>query len=248
MSSLTLSQIENSLQQADNPAEDQGKTRILFVPNKISANNLKEVSQAYETVSGTAYESVVIIESFKGSLEKKLAMLSNRFFETEFGEVPVNDGLRNEFCDEEDDFFISDQGFHEDMSLFDQLKMLQATLKNFDVVNLQIGDYDPAIVRELAYVLQDVLGTRNILLVLCCDIPAGNTDELIKLRSLILDKNESELMHYLNSGEKRVSGARAFMTGILVAKAWGLNITLLDGSQNQYICGFAQIKQPVRQV
>jgi len=55
-------------------------------------------------------------------------------------------------------------------------------------------------------------------------------------------------MHYLNSGDKKVSGARAFMTGILVAKAWGLDITLLDGSTNKYICGCAQIKQPVRQV
>ena len=149
--------------------------------------------------------------------------------------------MRNEFCDEEDDFFIADEGYSKEMSLFTQLPILQSSFSDFDVVSLQIGDYDPAIIRELAFTLDELLLNKNALIIFCCDVPAGSPKELEKLRSLVVENNESGLMHYLNSNEKTVNGARAFMSGILVARSWGYQVEFLDYIKTATnICGYAK--------
>src|SRR5690554_1413317 len=242
--SLSRQEIRNQIDKAKFSASENSHIRILFVPNKIDQNNFDELSSAYKTVYGKNYDTVVVIESFTGNLEKKLAMPSHKVFETRFGEVEVNDHLRNEFCDEEDDFYITDEGFNKDMSLFTQIPILQAYLNNFNVLSLQIGDYDPAIIRELAHAMDELLLNRNALMIFCCDVPASNPAELEKVRTMVVENRESELQNYLNSSEKMVKGARAFMSGILVAKAWELEIEFMDyieGATN--ICGFAKESQ-----
>lgn len=242
--SLSLQEIRENVQQAHSPKKSNDPVKILFVPNKIDKSNYGELCSAYKTVCGKKFDTIVVIESYTGHLQKKLAMPSNKVFENEFGEVMVNDFLRNEFCDEEDDFFIADEGYSADMSLFTQLPLLQACFENFEILSLQIGDYDPAIVRELASAMDELLLNRNTLIIFCCDVPANNPEELNKIRTMVVENRESDLQHYLNSSEKQVKGARAFMTGILVARSWGLDIEFLDyikGAAN--ICGYAKESQ-----
>lgn len=242
--SLSKQEVRDQILQAQSSETENNQVRILFVPNKIDQSNFGELTSTYKTVCGKNFDSVVVIESYTGHLEKKLAMPSNKIFETRFGEVEVNDFLRNEFCDEEDDFFITDEGFNKEMSLFTQLPILQACLDDFDVVSLQIGDYDPAIFRELAHALDELLFNRNVLIVFCCDVPASNPAELDKIRTMVVENRESELQNYLNSSDKQVKGARAFMTGVLVAKAWELEIEFLDHIEGAtHICGYAKESQ-----
>lgn len=241
--SLSRQELRNRITEVQAPKETGNNVRILFVPNVIDEHNFDELRVAYKTVCGKSFDTVVIIESYPGHLQKKLAMPSNKIFETRFGEVEVNDFLRNEFCDEEDDFFIADEGFSKDMSLFTQLPILQACFDNFEVLSLQIGDYDPAIVRELANAMDELLLNRNTLIIFCCDVPADNQEELEKIKTMIINNKESQLQHYLNSSDKRVKGARAFMTGVLVAKAWGLEIEFLNQNKATNICGFARESQ-----
>ena len=130
----------------------------------------------------------------------------------------------------------------DEMSLYTQLMMLQVCQDNFDVVSIQIGDYDPAIIKELAFALDELFRNRNALLVFCCDLPSSNPSELEKLKGLIESNNESGLHHYLNSKEKEVEGARAFMTGILVSKYWDLDIWFTPvNEKTTYTGGFAHI-------
>jgi AmmeMemoRadiSam system protein B len=237
---LTKQEIRDCIINANHLNKLDEMVRMLFVPNELDENNVGEVSAAYKTVQNQSFDTVVVIESYTGHLKKKLAMPSNTTFESRFGSVPVNDYLRNEFCDEEDDFFIADEGYSKEMSLYTQLPFLQACFNNFDLVSLQIGDYDPAIVRELAFTLDELLLQKNALIVFCCDVPASSPDELEKLRSLIVDNNESGLLHYLNSNEKTVEGARAFMSGIMVARSWGYDVEFLDHIESaKHICGYA---------
>ncbi|MDR9418394.1 AmmeMemoRadiSam system protein B [Gracilimonas sp.] len=242
---LSSQEIKEHIKNAKHLNTNSEHVRMLFVPNNIDEDNFSELCATYKTVVNQKFDTVVVIESYTGHLQKKLAMPSNKMFETRFGEVAVNDYLRNEFCDEEDDFFIADEGYSKDMSLYTQLPILQASFDDFDVVSLQIGDYDPAIIRELAFTLDELLLYKNALIVFCCDVPASNPEELKKLRSLVVDNNESGLMHYLNSNEKTVNGARAFMSGILVARSWGYEIELLDYIETaSNICGYAKRTQP----
>ncbi len=124
---------------------------------------------------------------------------------------------------------------------------MQVFQDDFDVVSIQIGDYDPANVKELAFALDELFRSRNALLVFCCDFPSSDTDELEKLKALIDSNNESGLHHYLNSKDKKVEGARAFMTGVLVSKYWNLNIQFTPvNERSRFTGGFAHV--PISEV
>ncbi len=239
ISNLSKQEIKQYIQQTKQ--HNHGSpVRMIFVPNEITEQNFKEICATYNTALEQEFDSVVVIESHKNNLDKKLSMPSNKWFESRFGKVPADDFLRNEFCDEEDDFFIADEGYSKDMSLYAQLPMLQACFTDFNILSLQIGGYDPAIIKELAFTLDELLRHKNALLVFCCDVPAGSPAELETLRELVVNNNESGLLNYLNSSKKTVEGARAFMSGILVARAWGYNVEFLDHIDTAtHICGYA---------
>ncbi|MEQ8579294.1 MAG: AmmeMemoRadiSam system protein B [Balneola sp.] len=237
---ISREELKSSLNKTVPVANGLKNIKMLFVPTHIDPNNPEELTSIYKNVCSSEFETLVVIESYKGELEKKLSIPSNHSFTTPFGEVSVNDKLRNELCDEEDDFYINDGGMSDKMSLYTQLMMLQVCQDDFDVVSIQIGDYDPAIVKELAFALDELFRNRNALLVFCCDLPSSNTSELEKLKGLIESNNESGLHHYLNSKEKEVEGARAFMTGILVSKYWDLDIWFTPvNEKTTYTGGFA---------
>lgn len=214
--------------------ETNDHIRLLFAPTRINHDNFDRACDIYSRIDPSNYKTVVIIESFDKILDKKLPMPSNKFFETLLGKVPANDFLRNELCDEDDDFFIHDEGFSEDMSLFQQLMMLQCTCLDFSVVSIQIADQGPAIVKELASALEEVLASRNTLLVFCCELHNTRKKEFGKIQNMILKNNQSGLMNYLNSGESRIEGAPAFIAGVLVAHAWELKLNFLNGEYEDY--------------
>ncbi|MAB66394.1 MAG: AmmeMemoRadiSam system protein B [Bacteroidetes bacterium] len=244
---ITREELKSSLKKTTPVSLELNNIKLLFVPTHIDPENPEELTSIYKNVCSSHFDTLVVIESYNGELEKKLSIPSNHSFTTPFGEVLVNDKLRNELCDEEDDFYINDGGMSDKMSLYTQLMMLQVCQDDFDVVSIQIGDYDPAIVKELAFALDELFRNRNALLVFCCDLPSSNPAELEKLKSLIESNNESGLHHYLNSKEKEVEGARAFMTGILVSKYWDLDIWFTPvNEKTTYTGGFAHapIVQP----
>lgn len=208
--------------------------RVLFSPITIDENNLEQVSDIYSRIDPANYETVVVVETYGEKLDKRLPMPSNRFFETSLGKVRVNDYMRNEFCDEEDDFFIHDEGFSRDMSLFQQLMMLQCAFEEFSVLSVQVADQEPAIVKELAWVLEEVLASRRALVVFCCELDNTRTEEFIKVRGMIDDNNQSGLLNYLNSGESHIRGISSFIAGVLVADAWKLDLNFLNGEYNDY--------------
>lgn len=244
---ITREELENAFDESLNERKEIDNIKMLFVPTHIDSENVEEFALIYNNVRGSHFDTIVVIESYKGKLDKKLSIPSNHSFKTPFGEVKVNDKARNELCDEEDDFYIHDGGISDKMSLYTQLMMMQICQEDFDVVSIQIGDYDPAIVKELASALDELFRSRNALLVFCCDIPNSDTAELEKLKGFIESNNESGLHHYLNSKDKKVEGARAFMTGVLVSKYWDLDIWFTPITEKTtFTGGFAHV--PVSEI
>jgi len=214
--------------------EKNDQIKVIFAPVRINHDNFDRACNIYSRLEPNNYDTVVVVESYDKVLDKKLPMPSNNVFKTPLGDVKVNDYLRNEFCDEDDDFFIHDEGYSRDMSLFQQLMMLQCVLDNFSALSVQIADMGPAIVKELAYVLEEVLASRNALLVFCCELDNARKSEFKKIRKMIEDDNQSGLMNYLNSGESRIEGTTTFIAGILVAREWELNLNFLDKEYEDY--------------
>lgn len=236
--------LENAKSRTSSPND---LIRILFSPTVIDDENFDRVCEIYGSIDPQNYETVIIIESYDKVLDKKLPMPSNQYFETPLGKVPVNDYMRNEFCDEDDDFFIHDEGFSKDMSLFQQLMVLQCLRNDFSVVSIQIADMGQAIVKELAYVLQEVLAPRRALLVFCCDLENKYKKEFRFLKEMIEEGNDSGLLNYLNGAESHVEGTTTFISGLLVANAWQLDLNFLNGQYAEYtgslLTGYADRQQ-----
>ncbi len=218
----SLEEIQNGLKQAqEKHGEINDYIRILFAPFVIDDHNFDRVCNIYSRLDPANYDTAVIVEVHDEVLDKKLPMASIREYETPFGVVPVNDYLRNELCDEDDDFFIEDGPFNQDMSLFHQLSMLQGSWENFTALGIQIADENHFIVKELAYVLEEVLASRNALIIFCCDLDGNRRKEFKRVKQMIEDKSHSNLLNYLNSGESHIRGTAAFIAGCMVAHRWG---------------------------
>jgi AmmeMemoRadiSam system protein B len=225
---LSKERISEELKKAKSKLDpDQETIRILFSPQSITDQNIEEVSSLYGRLGKNDFDTVIVIESRPSDSLKKIPMPSHKSFSTPYGEVLVNDKLRNEFCDEDDDFFIDDNAWNENLSLYHQLIMLQSSIDDFSVVSIQLTDESSFIVRELAGVLEEILATRNALIIFCCDLDSKRMDELNKIIHLIESGNQSGMMNYLNSDDSHIDGKGAFIAGLMVAGAWGLKLNFI---------------------
>jgi AmmeMemoRadiSam system protein B len=234
----SLEEIQSGLKKArECHAEMNDQMRILFAPLNITDHNFKGACNMYSRLDLSGFDTAVIVEAHTETLDKKLPMPSNREFRTPLGPVPADDYLRNEFCDEEDDFFIHDEAFSKNMSLFQQLMMLQAGMDmdsydNFSALSVQIADESSFIVKELAHVLEEVLASRNALLIFCCDLEDDYQQEFEEVKKMVNTKAHSRLLNYLNSGQSHITGAAAFVTGILVAAKWDMRVNFGSGQDS----------------
>ncbi len=241
--------IKEGLERAQKRTDQDPETvRLLFAPRKIDDTNFSEVCDIYSQILNEDFDSVIIVESHPGNAEKKLPMPSFKFVETSLGIVYANDPLRNDFADEDDDFFISNDAFDEDTSLYDQLMMLQCVLDNFSVLCIQMTDESPAIVKELAYTMEEILASKNALVVFCCEMEENKSEILEKVAEYQKKQDLSILMNYLNQHDSLIEGTGTFAAGLIVAQKWGLKIrfsaleTSLDQTKNNLI-GFAVMQQ-----
>lgn len=235
ITSCTRPEIKEGIEQSRKRHQDiNGEIRLLFAPEVINDANFECACDIYSRTDLLNYDTVVVIEAHEQTLDKKLPMASNRYFETPLGSVRANDYLRNEFCDEDDDFYIHDEAFDKDISLFQQLMFLQTLSDDFSVVSVQIADNNPAIVKELAHVLEEVLASRRALLVFCCELDREFKDEFLNIMEMVENENHSGLLNYLNRAESNMKGATAFITGVFVANKWKLDLTFLEQEQDQY--------------
>lgn len=223
--SFSHDKIMEGLKFVDNTLkEDPSDVRLLFTPKQITDQNFDEVCRIYAGIQGCDFDTVVVIESHPGSAEKKLPMPSFKYLDTKLGRVYANDKLRNDFADEDDDFFLNDEAFDEEAGLWHQLMMLQSTLNEFTVLSIQITDENSFIVKELAYAIEEILAAKNALIICCCDLPEGSSDELRRVLEYLEKDNVSAILNYLNGDTSTIDGVGSFITGLLVAKKWGLKL------------------------
>jgi AmmeMemoRadiSam system protein B len=225
-------EIENELMKARSRQSGVNDfVRILFSPITINEENIHWASSIYSRLNPSGYDTVIIVEESTEVRRKKLLMLPDKTHHTPLGDVPVNDDLRDEFCEEDDDFFIDDSGFHFGHNLFHQLMMLQKSIINFKVLNIQIADEDEYIIKELVSTIDELLPSRNILLIFCCDLTEVGRHEFGKIKTLVEAKSHSSLFNLLNRNNPVMQGTAAFITGILVARRWGLQIRFLEDAR-----------------
>ena len=213
-------------QSAEKITGDIHPIRIAFSPTSLNHYSIDRFTDIYSRISDGDFNTVVIVESQPGTHKKKLPMPSHKAFSTRFGDIKVNDRLRNELCDEDDDFFIDDEAFSKDLSLFDQLLFLQNRLEEFSVLSIQVTDESPSIIKELSAALEEILASRKALLVFCCDIHHLSPALLDKIMTQVDNENRSGLINTLNSAVASMKGGGSFLAGLLIAEKWNTKIKL----------------------
>jgi len=229
------------------PVDGPEPVKLLFVPPHVTEENRHQFIRAYSAIYGLKYEVVVVVEDVDKLLEKRISMPDFDSFESIFGPVKAHDSIRNEFADEDDDLYVDNGGVHSNLAISHQLPFLQAALPDFQVISVQIYEQErPSIIKELAYVIEEILGERSALVVFCCDLPSNRLDDLARLNDYIAHSDISNVFNVLNSGVIPMKGHGPFITGILVSQSWSLGIQFdtvdtQDGAQS-LVCGKASLQ------
>ncbi len=192
--------------------------RMLFLPSHLTEDNADEVCYVYRQIMDTSYDTVLIVEPGKDKWEKKIPVFPGSSVVTAFGSVPVDEKLRDDLCDEEDDFFIRDVEKKEHPGFYDHVAMLQLVQNDFKVVGLQLTDETPPIVQELTFVIKEILPFKNALTIFCCEMPVPYRETFDIMVESIRHENDTRLLNMIYSGESKIRGAGVFLAGVMAAR------------------------------
>jgi hypothetical protein len=211
-------EIDHLLRDAEASAIE-GQLLALIVPDSNLQRGGPVSALAYKLLEGRTYDTVIVIAPSHGGAFERLAICSVNQYRTPLGEVPVNDRLRNELCDEDDDIFIDDQGHYHTEGVDVQLPFLQRVLSDdFDVVPIVMGSEAPALCRELGHAIGEVMYGQRVLVIASADLLSVEGDALSEFEQALETYDTSRLMHLLGSEQIRVEGMGAVIAAVLAAE------------------------------
>ena len=195
-----------------------GQLVALVVPDSNRTSGGPVAAEAYRMLEGDDLDTVLVISPSHHGDFGRLSICQVDAYHTPLGEVPVNDHLRNELCDEDDDIFLDDTGHYHTEGADVQLPFLQVGLDgDFDVVPIVMGEESPAFCRELGHAVGEVMYAKRAVVVGSCDLLGGDDEALDRLREAIETFDESELLHLLGSEAVHVQGMGALITTVIAA-------------------------------
>ena len=215
--------IDGLLRDARRP-DVQGTLLALIVPdsNRLSGGSI--AAEAYKLLEGEGFETVVLVEPSHEGTFGRLAICRTDAYHTPLGDVPVNDALRNELCDEDDDIFLDDRGHYHVEGAGVQLPFLQRALgSTFSVVPIAMGEESPDLCRELGAAVGEVMYGRRAVVVASADLLRLEGGALDRFVAAVEGFHVSELMHLLASEAVKVEGIGAVLVAVIAAKHRGAN-------------------------
>ncbi len=167
---LTLqTQVDEALSNANATPEKPliPYVRTLLVPYGNYAHVLPILAEGYRHIELARYELVVFVAPTVDTYNR-LMISGYGYFGTPLGEIELSDYVRNELCDEDDDFFISELGLPKGSSIEVQLPLLQRTIgkhHTIRIVPLLVGNQTIDLCNEAAAALSEILTSKNALVV-----------------------------------------------------------------------------------
>ena len=204
------------------PPGHEGTLIGLIVPDSNRISGGSAAADAYAFVKGQDIETVVVVSPSHHGSFGRLSICQADTYHTPLGEVTVNDRLRHELCDEDDDIFLDDTGHFHTEGADVQLPFFQRLLDSgFDTVPIVMGEESPAFCRELGTAIGEVLYSKRALIVGTADVLGADDGALDRLRAAIEGFETSELMHLMGSEAVQVEGMGAVITTLLAAQRRG---------------------------
>lgn len=201
------------------PEPIQGELLALIVPDSNLKSGGPIAAEAYKLLEGRDIKLVLIVApSHDGSFDR-LAICKVDAYHTPLGSVPVNDALRNELCDEDDDIFIDDRGHYHTEGVDVQLPFLQHVLGDgFSIVPIVMGSETPALCRELGQAIGEVMYGHRALVVASADLLKVEDDAMERFEAALENFDTTTLLHLLGSERIKVEGMGAVIATVLAAQ------------------------------
>ncbi len=184
---------------------------------------------AYKNVEGRSYDSVVVIAAGSDETDGRINIWSADTYEGTDRTWNVDDHLRNELCDEDDDIFVSNEGHFVDDGIRAQLPLLQETVGSFRIVPVVMGEETPELCRELGGALAEVVYNQRTLIVAAVDLETGSAESMTRLEDYMNALDESHLFGLIRSQTVKLRGGGALMAALIAGRNRGARqITFLD--------------------
>ncbi len=209
-------QVEKLLREADAPPIP-GDVLAVIVPDSNKLDGGEIAAEVFKRLDGQEFETVVVVSPSHTGPFRRMNICSLNTYRTPFGELKINDRVRNELCDEDDDIFLDDEGHFHVEGVEVQLPFLQTMLGDFDVVPIVMGDESPEFCRELGTATGEVMYNRPTLLVATADVLEATEDAMAEFKRLFEGADVSRLMALLNSEKVRIEGKGAVLVALLAA-------------------------------
>ena len=211
---------------------DQGDILALVVPDTNRLGAAPVAAHAYRMLQAEIehdgpFQTVVIISPSHSGAFGRLAIARADSYHTPLGPVAVNDALRNELCDEDDDIFLDDSGHYHTEGVDVQLPFLLEIMggagqnPDFDIVPIVMGDESPDLCRELGTAVGEVMYGRRALVIATADVISTEDEGWKAFTKALAEYNISELMHLLRSDAMQVEGMGAVLVAMLAAQHRG---------------------------
>jgi len=191
---------------------------IVIVPNTPSLAGGSVSADVYNSLSEVNFDSVLSIAPSGIGEFKRITVCSLDYYTSPIGDVAVDDRIRNELCDEDDDIYLDDTG-HFNMSGIDvQLPFLQSVLDEFTIVPLVMGSESVDFCKELGSAVGEIMFNRNTLTVACVDILQATPRGLTLFKQALLDLDVPRMMTLLNQeNEILVQGKGGVLAAMMAA-------------------------------
>ena len=197
----------------------EGELLALIVPDSNLQRGGPVSAMAYKLLQGRSYDTVIVIAPSHDGAFERLSICSVNRYRSPLGDIEINDAVRNELCDEDDDIFIDDQGHYHTEGIDVQLPFLQRMLgEEFKVVPIVMGSEAPALCRELGHAVGEVMYGHRMLVVASADLLSVEGDAAQQFEAALEAFDATKLMHLLGSEQIRVEGMGAIITAVLAAQ------------------------------
>ncbi len=212
-------QIEDHLKAA-HPAPIDGQIYALIVPDANLLSGGRVAAEVYKLLEGRAYDTVVLIAPSHTGTFERMNICSVDTYRTPLGELPVNDRLRHELCDEDDDIYLDDSGHYHTEGIDVQLPYLQTLLGAFDIVPIVMGEESPEFCRELGHAVGEITYNRKALVVASADVLEASEAALADFKAYFEAGDVSRLMMLFNGERMRVEGKGPILVALIAALHW----------------------------
>lgn len=178
--------------------EPIGEVKAMILPYSSYDEVLPVLAKAYRQVESLAPDLVVLMSPAVDTFHR-IAMSGYAAFQTPLGELELSDYARNELCDEDDDFFISEDGLPKGYAIEIQLPILQRTIGHnttFKILPIMMGEQTVDLCDETASALSEVLMSKNVLMIGLCNFKVACQAEWDAYWEALAAQDYSTLMRY----------------------------------------------------